>query len=87
MIFVITGLAWIITRILVVIIFTRTENYLNSGIPQEFMPLDNCINDDIKRLHDCHCTLTTKVYIRDPRRFSIQTPRLISRGIQHFFSV
>ena len=45
------------------------------------MHLDNTINADIKRSRDRHFTLTAKLHIRDPRKFSMQTPILISREI------
>ena len=51
----------------------------------EFNPLDNSLNTDIKRSHDRHCILTTKLHIKDPRKFSMQTLRLISRGIHRLF--
>ena len=63
---------------------------LNKGTPYEgrpvgnspeFMPLDNSLNADIKRAHDLHCIITSKLHIKDPRKFSMRTPKLISRGI------
>ena len=66
------------------------QNGLNKGTPYEgrpvgnspeFMPLDNSLNADIKRSHDRHCIITSKLHVKDPRKFSMRTPKLISRGI------
>ena len=51
----------------------------------EFMPLDNSLNADITRSHDFHCRATAKLQLTDPRRFSMATPKTISRGIHRLF--
>ena len=45
------------------------------------MPLDNSLNADINRAHERHCAITSKLHKRDPRKFSMATPRTILRGI------
>ena len=55
------------------------------GNSPEFMPLDNSLNADITRLHDYHCRLSSKLNKLDPRRFSMETPKMILRGIRRLF--
>ena len=52
------------------------------GNSPEFMPLDNSLNNDVKKNHDFHCALTSHLAIDDERKFSNTTPKLISRGIR-----
>ena len=49
------------------------------------MPLGNILNTNIKRSCGFYCMLTADLHIRGPRKFSMQTPRLISRGIYRLF--
>ena len=49
------------------------------------MPLDNSLNADITRSHDHHCRATATLHKNDPRKFSMATPKMISRGIHRLF--
>ena len=49
------------------------------------MPLDNSLNADLKLSHDRHCVLTRRLPKNDPRKFSMATPKLISRGIHRLW--
>ena len=48
----------------------------------EFMPLDNSLNADIKWLHAYHCVVTSHCSPNDRRKFSMSTPKTITRGIR-----
>ena len=52
------------------------------GNSSEFMPLDDSLNNDVKKQHDFHCALTSHLAIDDERKFSNTTPKLISRGVR-----
>ena len=55
------------------------------GNSPEFMPMDNSLNACLNRSHERHCAITSKLHKNDPRKFSLATPKTISRGIRRLF--
>ena len=55
------------------------------GNSPEFMPMDNSLNADLTRSNDFHCRVTSKLDRDDPRKFSMETPKSILRGIHQLF--
>ena len=46
------------------------------------MPLDNSLNNDIKRAHEYHCALSYDLPMDHVSKFSTKTPKWISKGIR-----
>ena len=63
------------------ILNTQFEN-CSVGNSPEFMPLDNSLNNDVKKEHDFHCALTSHLLISDEKKISDTNPKLILRGIK-----
>ena len=66
------------------------QNELNAGTiytgrpvgnSPEFIPQDNILNAEVKWLHYYHCVVTNKFDDKDTRKLSMETPKLIARGI------
>ena len=47
------------------------------------MPWDKSLNTDVKQPHNYRCILSDKLVNKDTRKFSVKTPKLISRIINH----
>mgnify|MGYP007048498132 CR=1 FL=1 len=56
------------------------------GNSPEFMPLDNSLNNDIQSSHLHHCIATAHLPSTDVRKYSLSTPKIISRGITRIWN-